>query len=364
MIKKMIKNSDEILKIENLEGYYKGSFGFVQAVDGVSFSVNKGEIVGIAGESGCGKSTLAELITGCPKSLLYHGKGQVYVNEFPLYIKMPTYSISKFNEITLKKKIKKQREKVRKDILCKEIGYVPQASQNSLNPVKKVKKIINDVMKQRYPNYKAGKQINIGGELIQSTSHIINHLKKLGLDETILTKYPHELSGGMKQRTVVGISTLYKPNLLIVDEPTSALDVTTQKLLIDTLLDLLSQNIIDTIIFISHDIPTLAQICTRCIIMYAGKLIEMGSMEEIICEPLHPYTEELIHSIASFNPDGTAETELKGITGEPPNLRNPPKGCRFYPRCERRMDECKEKNPPYFYPKGINNPVACWLYKE
>ena len=360
----MKKLSVEILKVENLEGYYKGSFGLVQAVDGVSFSVNKGEIVGIAGESGCGKSTLAELITGVPKPLLFHGKGQVFVNQSPIYIEMPQYEITKFNRKMIKNKVKKQKEKVRKDILCSEIGYVPQASQNSLNPVLKIKKIIRDVMKQRYPNYKAGMQMNIGGELILSNDHIINHLEKLGLDRSILRKYPHELSGGMKQRTVVGISTLYKPKLLIVDEPTSALDVTTQKILVDTFLDLLNQKITDTILFISHDIPTLAQICTRCIIMYAGKIIEMGTMEEIICEPLHPYTEELIHSIASFNPDGTAETELKAITGNPPNLREPPKGCRFYPRCEKRKDECRENEPPYFYPKGKKNPVACWIYKR
>lgn len=356
--------SDEILKVENLEGYYKGSFGFVQAVDNVSFSVKKGEIIGVAGESGCGKSTLAELITGVPKTLLYHGKGQVFVNKFPLYIEIPPNEISNYNKKTLKFKIKKQKEKIRNDILSKEIGYVPQASQNSLNPVLKVKKIIHDVMKQRYPNYKDGMQINIGGELILSNVHIINHLGKLGLDKSILAKYPHELSGGMKQRTVVGISTLYKPKLLILDEPTSALDVTTQKLLIDTFMELLDQKIIDAILFISHDIPTLAQICTKCIIMYAGKIIEKGSMDDIIFEHLHPYTEELIQSIASFNPDGSAETKLKGIKGRPPNLRNPPKGCRFYPRCEKRMDVCKETEPPYFYPIGNDNPVACWLYKE
>ena len=118
--------------------------------------------------------------------------------------------------------------------------------------------------------------------------------------------------------------------------------------------------IVETILFISHDIPVLAQVCNSCIIMYAGRIIEKASMDSIINNPLHPYTKMLINSIASFNPDGSAETKLEGIPGRPPDLKNPPKGCRFYDRCSDRIEKCKDNYPPFFNPDVAKNPVACW----
>ncbi|MBN1800497.1 MAG: ABC transporter ATP-binding protein [Candidatus Lokiarchaeota archaeon] len=376
---------ENILRIEDLKGYYRGSFGVVHAVDGVTFTVKKGDIVAIAGESGCGKSTLAELITGTLMPLLHHEEGQVYVNEIPVYVPKIEEK-GKLDKALYRKKLKERRVKelekkkqLRKEILCKIIGYVPQASQNSLNPVKKIKRIINDVMRQRIgflPRRSKTRESNVvvdtevpkngfGRSREEVFEKVITHFEKLGLDASVLNKYSHELSGGMKQRTVVGISTLWNPSLLIVDEPTSALDVSTQKLLLDTFLDLKKMGVVDTIVFISHDLPTLAQICTKCFIMYAGKIVEIGDMDDIIHDPMHPYSKGLMHSIASFNPDGSAETRLEGIPGRPPNLSSPPIGCRFYPRCSKRMDKCSEKYPPYFYPRGgkKENPVACWLYE-
>ncbi len=375
---------ENIIRVEDLKGYYKGSFGVVHAVDGVTFNVKKGDIVAIAGESGCGKSTLAELITGTLMPLLHHEDGQVYVNEIPIYVPKIEEKI-KLDKVTYRKKLKERRVKelekkkqLRKEILCKVIGYVPQASQNSLNPVIKIKKIINDVMRQRI-GFLPRKAKNRGSRVIDNEGprngfgrsreevfeKVIAHFNKLGLDASVLNKYPHELSGGMKQRTVVGISTLWNPSLLIVDEPTSALDVSTQKLLLDTFLELKHSGIVDTILFISHDLPTLAQICTKCFVMYAGRIVEIGSMDDIIHESMHPYSKGLMHSIASFNPDGSAETKLEGIPGRPPNLSNPPLGCRFYPRCPQRMEKCADNYPPYFYPRNgkKENPVACWLYE-
>ncbi len=326
--------SDPLLAINNLKGYYKGTFGIVYAVDDVSININRGEIVGIAGESGCGKSTLAELITGIPRPLLHYEEGTILVDGYNIY--------------------QVDKEILRTEVLCKTLAFVPQASMNSLNPVKKVKNFIFDVMKERIgtkPDKKA---------VIKSVG---KHFETLGLDKSVLERFPHELSGGMKQRTVIAISTLWNPNLLIVDEPTSALDVTTQKLLIEMLLDLRSKGIISTIIFISHDVPTLRQICDRCITMYAGKIVEDGKMEDLINYPLHPYTQGLVSSIVSFHPDGAPETDLTCISGRPPDLRYPPSGCRFHPRCPKKMPICEKEEPPFFKPKKKEHPVCCWLYK-
>ncbi|MFX0074498.1 MAG: ABC transporter ATP-binding protein [Candidatus Hermodarchaeota archaeon] len=328
--------TEEVIKIKDLRGYYRGSFGVVHAVDGVSLSVNRGDIVGIAGESGCGKTSLAELITGRPIQLLHHEGGQVYVNDLSMY--------------------ELDAEVIRKEILCKVMGYVPQASQNSLNPVKKIRSFILDVTRERIGRKPENKE--------QVLDRVVEHFNKLGLERSVIDKYPHELSGGMKQRVVVGISTLWNPLILIVDEPTSALDVTTQQLLVETFKYLKKMGIVETILFISHDIPVLAQVCNTCIIMYAGRIVEKGSMDSIINNPLHPYTKLLINSIACFNPDGSAETELEGIPGRPPDLKSPPKGCRFYPRCPSRLEKCKENYPPSFNPGEAKNPVACWLYEE
>ena len=331
-----INMTEEVIKIKDIKGYYRGSFGIVHAVDGVSLSVNKGDILGIAGESGCGKTSLAELITGRPIQLLHHEGGQVYVNGLSMY--------------------ELEAEVIRKEILCKVLGYVPQASQNSLNPVKKIGSFILDVTRERIGSKPKNKD--------QVLDRVAEHFSKLGLERSVIDKYPHELSGGMKQRVIVGISTLWNPLILIVDEPTSALDVTTQQLLVDTFKHLKKIGIVETILFISHDIPVLAQICNICIIMYAGRIIEKASMDNIISTPLHPYSKMLICSIACFNPDGSAETKLEGIPGRPPDLKSPPKGCRFYPRCPDRLEKCKENYPPFFKPDSAQNLVACWLYEE
>ncbi|HDZ17245.1 hypothetical protein LCGC14_0775110 [marine sediment metagenome] len=326
---------EEVIRVEDLKGYYRGTFGVVHAVDGVSLSVNKGDIMGIAGESGCGKTSLAELITGRPIELLHHEGGRVYVKELSMF--------------------ELDEEVIRKEILCKVMGYVPQASQNSLNPVKKIKNFILDAMRERIGTKTKDKE--------KVLNQVAEHFKTLGLEKSVLNRYPHELSGGMKQRVVVGISTLWNPLILVIDEPTSALDVTTQQLLIKTFEHLQKIEIVETIVFISHDIPVLAQICNKCVIMYAGRIVEKASMDDIIRNPQHPYTKMLMSSICCFNPDGTAEGKLDGIPGSPPDLLNPPKGCRFYLRCPSRLEKCKENYPPFFIPRTESDPVACWLFE-
>jgi peptide/nickel transport system ATP-binding protein len=188
-----------------------------------------------------------------------------------------------------------------------------------------------------------------------------DHMEKLGLERWVLDRYPHELSGGMKQRVVIGISTLWNPKLLIIDEPTSALDVTTQMLVIKSLVQLKKAGIIKSMLFISHDITVLGQLCDRCAVMYGGKIVEVAGMDGILRNAFHPYTSALISSVVSYNPTRMGKGGLKGIPGSPPDLRDPPPGCRFFPRCEKVMEICKTEEPPLVAVED-GDVVACWLY--
>lgn len=336
---------EKILKIENLVGYYRGTFGTVHAVENVSLSVNSGEVVGIAGESGSGKSTLCELISGVPRPLLFYEDGILNIRGNDIY--------------------QIDQKKFRTEILSKVVGYVPQSSMNSLNPVLKIKKFLLDVMRQRTSSRTDKKADDyLKKEDLDVLKDAIEHFEQLGLDKKVLNLYPHELSGGMKQRTVIAISTLFNPKLLLLDEPTSALDVTTQRKLLDLFVDLKKRGIVETILFVSHDIPTLRQICDRGVIMYAGQIVEDTDMDTIIEDPKHPYTQALVGAIVSFNPDGSIEKDLTRIEGRPPDLRNPPKGCRFHPRCKSAMPICSQKEPPIFKLGEKQHRVKCWLYKS
>src|SRR4030042_1049191 len=306
-----------LLEIEDLKGYYRGIFGVVRAVDGVSLTVDDGEVVGLAGESGCGKSTLAQLCSGPPNPLLHYESGKILVDGSDIYEIDP--------------------EVFRTEFKCKRMSYVPQASMDSLNPVKRIRDFVMDVVKER-TGRKPSK-----GEVFKMAG---DHLEKLGLDRWVLDRYPHELSGGMKQRVVIGISTLWNPKLLTIDEPTSALDVTTQRLVIISLANLKKAGIIKSILFVSHDITVLGQLCDRCAVMYGGKIVEIGSMNGILERSLHPYTSALISSVVSYDPERLGKGGLKSIPGSPPDLRDPPSGCRYHPRCENRMEICDAKEPP------------------
>jgi peptide/nickel transport system ATP-binding protein len=243
-------------------------------------------------------------------------------------------------------------EVFRTEFKCKRMSYVPQASMDSLNPVKRIRDFVMDVVKER-TGRKPSK-----GEVFKMAG---DHLEKLGLDRWVLDRYPHELSGGMKQRVVIGISTLWNPKLLTIDEPTSALDVTTQRLVILSLAKLKKAGIIKSILFVSHDITVLGQLCDRCAVMYGGKIVEVGSMNDILDRSLHPYTSALISSVVSYDPERLGKGGLKSIPGSPPDLRDPPSGCRYHPRCEKRMEICDAKEPPLdAVEKG--RVVACWLY--
>lgn len=187
-------------------------------------------------------------------------------------------------------------------------------------------------------------------------------MKRWGSIHFGLIRYPFELSGGMRQRAVIAIATILNPSLLIADEPTSALDVVNQKVLLKVLMQMKRQGIVKSIIFITHDIATVRQIADRMIIMYAGKIVEFAPVESLLEKPLHPYTQGLFNSVLTPEP----EVKKRGITsipGAPPNLINPPSGCRFHPRCPHAMDVCKEKEPPLTEIEPGRR-VACWLYME
>ena len=324
--------SEHLLEIKSLKGYYRGIFGVVRAVDGVSLVVDDGEVVGLAGESGCGKSTLAQLCSGSPNPLLHYESGEILVDGSNIY--------------------KIDPEVFRTEFKCKRMSYVPQASMDSLNPVRRIRDFLMDVVRERTGKKPSREEVfKMAGD----------HFEKLGLDRWVLDRYPHELSGGMKQRVVIGISTLWNPKLLTIDEPTSALDVTTQRLVIISLAKLKKAGIIKSILFVSHDITVLGQLCDRCAVMYGGKIVEVGSMNGILDSSLHPYTSALISSIVSYDPERLGKGGLKSIPGSPPDLRHPPPGCRYHPRCEKRMEICDKKEPPLnTVEKG--RAVACWLY--
>ncbi len=328
---------EHILEVENLKGYYRGVFGVVHAIDGVSFSLDRGKIMGIAGESGGGKSTLAQLVSGTPPPLLHHEGGRILVDGIDIYNIDP--------------------EELRTEVKCKRMSYVPQASMESLNPVKRIRDFIFDVVGQR-----TGKRVASKDRKEEVLEMAANHMKPLGLDRSVLNSYPHELSGGMKQRVVIAISTLWNPKLLIVDEPTSALDVTSQKRMIKALLNLKQIGNIESILFISHDLTSLKQLCDECMVMYAGKVAETGGMDEIVDDPLHPYSRLLTAAIASYDSRGKRKHELKSIPGAPPDLRSPPSGCRFHPRCPDVMEICKTKEPPMVEVGNEMRRVSCWLF--
>jgi peptide/nickel transport system ATP-binding protein len=247
---------------------------------------------------------------------------------------------------------KMSRDELKTMIWGRHISIIPQEAMSALMPTLKIKKVAYDVLRSHDPNISMKEAVNM----------LRKRLEELGLPGNVVNRYPFELSGGMAQRAVIAISTLLNPELLIVDEPTSALDVFTQKLVIKTLWDLVRKEIIDSMVFISHDISVVRQIASRIAVMYAGKLAEESPTEDIMRGPLHPYTSGLIDSILSLEPE-VRKRGIRYIPGQPPNLINPPHGCRFADRCPFVTDRCRREEPPFIEVEGGRR-VACWLYEK
>lgn len=312
-----------LLEIRNLSTYYHSRRGVLRAVDMVSLSLDEREFVGIVGESGCGKSTLAfsiirliqppgEIVEG---EIIFSGKNLLELND----------------------------EEMRR-VRGKEIGMVFQDPMTSLDPLEKIGDQIVETI-QMHEDIGKKEALEKARELLES----------VGLPGNRVNYYPHQLSGGQRQRVMIALAIALNPTLLIADEPTTALDVIVQEKIMNILKKMTSEG--RSIILITHDFSLAAEKSDRIVIMYAGWIVEMGDSKKLVNDPLHPYTKGLLESV----PDLWLERKIKTMPGLPPDLVNPPPGCKFHPRCPKAMDVCRKDEPPEVQVNGRF--VKCWLYE-
>ena len=312
------------LSVSNLQAYYFTDKGIIKAVDHISFSINEKESLGIAGESACGKSSLGTAIL---RTMQAPGKvieGSILLNGA---------DITRLSDSDFNKKIR-----------WKKIAMVFQGAMNSLDPVYTIGDQMTEIMEQHHFRGNTAEKIS-------------ESLKHVGLDQSITKRYPHELSGGMKQRVIIAMALLLEPDVVIADEPTTALDVLVQAQIINLLKRLKKERGM-TIILITHDMAIISEIADKVGIMYAGQMVEFGSAVEVYRNPKHPYSQALISAIPKLRSDNK---KLQFIKGNPPNMLNLPLGCRFYARCPYAMNICKQDPPKIKTRTGY---TLCWLYKE
>jgi peptide/nickel transport system ATP-binding protein len=310
--------------VANLSVAYRSHRGDVTAVDGVSFALADGEIMGLAGESGCGKSTLGNALVYLDTRMkVIAGKVMLDGKELPI-----------------------EDGKAMRPLRMTEVSVVPQYAMNALPPTRKIRRLVTDLLKSHG---------------VRDRNRVLTEMKRrivlVGLTEDVLGKYSFELSGGMRQRVTILTSTLLNPSLLIADEVTSALDVSTQRAVGEMLIEFRDRGYVRSVIVITHDLSILAQIADSIAIMYAGRLVEKAPTQAIVNEALHPYTQALIASLPEVGVRHDQAT-LTGIPGRPPSLLRPPTGCRFRDRCPFAFDKCAE-NPPLDEVRPGHH-VACW----
>jgi oligopeptide/dipeptide ABC transporter ATP-binding protein len=316
-----------VLDVRHLKVYYATPTGDVRAVDDVSFQIYQGEIVGLVGESGCGKTTTAMAILR-----LVQPPGRIVGGA----IELGGVDLTKISERELR------------DMRWRMLALIPQGAMNSLNPVMRIKDQIGDAILTHDP--------------AQSRStlkeRILNLLSMVGLPSRVYTMYPHELSGGMKQRVCIAMAIALNPPLIIADEPTSALDVVVQRVVAQNILEI-KERLGVSMIIIGHDMGLMAQIADRIAVMYAGHLVELAPVRDIYAKPLHPYTQLLIESIPSVK----ERKPLRLTEGITHDLRNPPPGCIFQERCPHVMEVCRRVRPPLkeYEPQQF---AACHLYEK
>ncbi|WP_042354075.1 ABC transporter ATP-binding protein [Bacillus rubiinfantis] len=321
---------EKLLQVEKLETSFTRDKKKTKILHGVNFHINKGEILGLVGESGSGKS-----ITSLSIMKLFKGtSGEINAGQIF------------FNGEDVTKKSEAEMRKIR----GKQIAMIFQEPMTSLNPVMKIGEQLLEPIR-----------LHLGLDDKKAREHAISMLKKVGIPraEEIMKEYPHQLSGGMRQRVMIAMAISCHPQLLIADEPTTALDVTIQAQILD-LLKQLQQNEGMSVLLITHDLGVVAEMCDRVVVMYAGKVVEEADVFELFESPKHPYTQGLIGSVPKL---GEKREKLESIKGNVPNPTNLPQGCKFAPRCNHVMDICQQEEPPEIsFANGRS--CNCWLYQE
>lgn len=315
----------DLLRVEELSLFFRAAAGVVQAVEGVSFNIAHGRSLAVLGESGCGKTSLARAVLRLLPRNVHSYKGRVFLNGRDL--------------------MKLSEERFRKEIRWKEISMVSQAAMNALNPVVKVG---SQVAEPLLLDHRMSKEEALG--------RAKEVFRIVGVPHAFLDRYAFELSGGMRQRSIIAMALITNPSVVILDEPTSALDVLTQAGIMNALKKI-KHELGLSFMFITHDIATSSELADEVLCMYAGQMVEHSKAERFYREPLHPYAQKLMASVPTLRQDRKPDF----ITGQPPSLFNPPSGCRFALRCHRRFERCDEE-PPFF--QHEEDTVKCWLYEK
>lgn len=314
---------NELLRVENLYLYFRATRGIVQAVDGVSFTLNRNEAIVVLGESGCGKTSLARAILRLLPRNVQKYTGKVWLNGVDL--------------------MEMSEDRFRREVRWTQMSMVPQAAMNSLNPVIKVGDQVAEPMVAHY------------GVKQDALAQARRVFQTVGVPVDFMNRYAFELSGGMRQRVAIAMALVTSPEVILLDEPTSALDVLTQANIMNTL-KRIKKEMETSFILITHDISTSSELADRVVIMYAGQIVEVGDATQFFPAPLHPYSQKLMASVPRIH----EYKQLEFISGQPPSLLNPPQGCRFAPRCPSRFAQCDQEPP--VVDMGNRRQVKCWLY--
>jgi peptide/nickel transport system ATP-binding protein len=320
---------ETLYSIRNLTVEYDTRLGGVRAVDDLTLDIYKGEILGLVGESGCGKSTL--------------GKGMMRTITTPGHIVGGELWFEGVDLMTLS-------EREMSDIRGNRIGMVFQDPMTSLNPLMRISDHLIEAIRTHYPRMSEG----------AARARAVDMVKDLGIREERIDDYPHQFSGGMRQRIMIALVLALNAALIIADEPTTALDVIVEAQFLD-LLRSLREEFELTILLITHNIGVVAELADRVAVMYAGKAAEVAPVEAAFIETKHPYSRGLLRSVPNIDVD---DQDLYKMTGAPPNLIAPPSGCRFHPRCPRAVELCSEAEPPLLDVTGAGHLASCWIYSD